>query len=337
MENMKDVVKVAVDAYHGNVAKYSVNDSMELLRSAMVEANNGSTIMNYKDIRDGKCVGLFSLVEEILSRTVVDGLQNDDFFMSQVEFRNVAQGDSPLFTVEDDNQVFVVDEIAEGTQGLRRQRLGGSTQTQIPTRLYGARIYEEMNRVMSGAVDFNKLIAKVGDAFRQKLLNEIYALWSSATATDFGGAAYFPVAGTYDEDALLELVSHVEAAAGGKTATIIGTKAALRTIQPTTLADEYKSDLYNMGYYGKWNGVNCVAIPQRHKLGTTDFVYDNKTLTIVAGDQKPIKVVREGNPLLIMGDPMKNADLTYEYMYTERWGSGLILAGNSGIGRYKMT
>lgn len=74
MDNMKDIVQVAVDAYRGNVTKYSVGDSMELLRQAMIEANGGSTTLNYKNIRDGKCNGLFALIEEILSRTVVSGL-----------------------------------------------------------------------------------------------------------------------------------------------------------------------------------------------------------------------------------------------------------------------
>ena len=75
MADINDIVKVAVDAYRGNVTKYSTGDSMELLRKALVEANNGSTKLNYKAIRDGKCQGLFALVEEILSRTVVEGLQ----------------------------------------------------------------------------------------------------------------------------------------------------------------------------------------------------------------------------------------------------------------------
>lgn len=36
-----------------------------------------------------------------------------------------------------------------------------------------------------------------------------------------------------------------------------------------------------------------------------------------------------------MGDPMKNADLTQDYMYAEKWGTGIVVAnGNSGIGRY---
>lgn len=75
MNNMSELVKVAVDAYHGNVEHYTVNQSMDLLRQAMVEANGGSTVLNYKSIRDGKCNGLFTLIEEVLSRTVVEGLQ----------------------------------------------------------------------------------------------------------------------------------------------------------------------------------------------------------------------------------------------------------------------
>lgn len=75
MADMKDIVKVAVDAYHGNVAQYSVGQSQELLRKALVDANGGSTTLNYKNIRDGKCNGLFTLIEEILRSTAVEGLQ----------------------------------------------------------------------------------------------------------------------------------------------------------------------------------------------------------------------------------------------------------------------
>jgi hypothetical protein len=80
MADMTNIVKVAVDAYRGNVEQYSAGQSMELLNKALVEANGGSTVLDYKRIRDGKCSGLFTLVEEILSRTVVEGLQNDDYF-----------------------------------------------------------------------------------------------------------------------------------------------------------------------------------------------------------------------------------------------------------------
>ena len=147
-----------------------------------------------------------------------------------------------------------------------------------------------MNRVLSGRVDFNTMINKVAESFNQKLLNDIYTLWTSATATQLGGSTYFPTAGAYDEDALLDLISHVEAAAGGKQATIIGTKKALRNIKESIMSDGAKDEYHNMGYAGKFYGTPVVVTPQRHKVGSTEFVMDDNMLTIIAGDDKPIKV-----------------------------------------------
>lgn len=335
MAEMKDIVKLAVDAYKGCVEKYSVQQSQELLRQALVEANNGKTSLNYKDIRDGKCSGLFTLIEEILSKTITEGLQGDEFFNSLVDFRNVAEGDQNLFIVKDNN-LFVVAEVADGTQGLRRQRLGGESETKIPTTMKMVRIYEELNRVLAGRVDFNEFINKVAESFRQKLLNDIYTLWTGATAADLGGETY-AVSGSYDEDDMLELIAHVEAAAGGKGATIVGTKMALRNLREAIQSDGAKDELHAMGYYGRFYGTPCVAVPQRHKVGSTEFVMDDWMLTVIAGDDKPIKVVYEGDPIVLMGDPMTNADFTQEYLYGEKYGMGIVLAGqNAGIGRYEI-
>lgn len=337
MADYNDIVRLAVDAYHGVTTKYSVNESMETLRQALIDANGGSAMLDYKAIRDGKCNGLFTIVETILSRTIVEGLQNDDYFNSLVEFRNVALGDRNEFIVEDRN-LFVVSDAADGTQGIRRQRLGGQSSTSIPTTFKVVKIYEELNRVLSGQVDFNKFIQLVSESFRKKLLDDIYGLWSAATANDFGGTTYFPVAGSYDEDALLDVIAHVEAAAGGKPATIIGTKKAVRHLAPSIEGADSKSDLYNFGYYGKFYGVPVVCTPQRHKVGSTDFVFDDKELTIIAGDDKPIKCVYEGQSTILLGNPSDNKDFTQTYFYGERYGLGIVLAGgNAGIGRYEIT
>lgn len=336
MVEMNDIVKIAVDAYHGKVEKYSVDQSMDLLREALIKANGGSTTLNYKNIRDGKCQGLFSLVEEILSRTVVEGLQGNEYFMALVDFRNLAEGDKNIFLVEDSN-LFMVAETADGTQGVRRQRLGGYNEVSISTSLKTVKIYEELNRVLSGRVDFNYFINKVAESFSKKLLDEVQALWNAASAADFGGVTYFPAAGAYDEEELLELIAHVEAAAGGKTATIMGTKKALRKLAPSIQGVDSQSDLYNMGYYGKFYGSPVVVTPQYHKMGTTEFTLADDVITIMAGEDKPIKVVYEGDPIVIMGDPLQNGDLTQEYMYGEKYGMGIVLAGgNAGIGRYQL-
>ena len=81
-----------------------------------------------------------------------------------------------------------------------------------------------------------------------------------------------------------------------------------------------------------------VALPQRHKVGSTDFVFDDKLITVVAGDEKPLKVIYEGDSTVIMGNPLDNKDMTQEYVYADRYGTGIVLAGgNAGIGRYTLT
>lgn len=337
MADYNDIVRLAVDAYHGNPTKYSVGESMDVLRQALVEANGGKTTLDYKAIRDGKCGAVFSIVEEILSRVIVEGLQGDEYFNALVDFKNIALGDKNDFLVEDVNY-FEVAEAADGTQGIRRQRLGGVSNIQVPTTFKVVKIYDELNRVLSGQVDFNKLIQSVSTSFRKKLLDDIYALWNTATADNLGGVAYFPVAGSYSEDTLLDTIAHVEAAAGGKPATILGTQRALRKIIPSIQSDGYKDDLYNMGYCGKFYGSSVVKTPQRHKVNSTEFVFDDNTISIIAGDDKPIKCVYEGQSTIILGSPTNNADLSQDYLYGEKYGLGLVVAGgNAGIGRYKIT
>lgn len=246
MAAMKDIVKLAVDGHRGSVEKYSVDKSQEVLREALIEANGGSTVLNYRNIRDGKCNGLFALVEELLSAIIVDDLQGDEFFNTMVDFRNVAEGDQNLFLVED-STLFAVAEIARGTQGIRRQRHPGVNEVPIPTTTKAVRIYEELSRVLSGRVDFNKMINRVGISFRKSMLDEIYALWAGLTADDLGGTVYFPAAGSYDADTLLDVIAHVEAAAGGKPAKIVGTKKALRNLIEAVQSDEAKDELHNLG------------------------------------------------------------------------------------------
>lgn len=337
MADISNLIKMGVDAYHGVApANYTVHDSTETLRSALIEMNGGSTKLDYKKLRDGQCNGMFTLIEEILKRTISEGLQESDFFNALVEYRNLAEGDQNLFEIEDGNW-YLITKAADGTQGIRRQRLGGMTEVTIPTELRVVKIYEELNRILSGRADFNQMIADVTKSFRQQLMNDIYGCWSSATADDFGGTTYFPAAGSYSEDALLEVIAHVEAASG-KTAKILGTKKALRKMAPSIQSDGYKDAMYNDGYAGKFYGSDVIAIPQRHKIGTTQFIMPDDTITVIGGDSRPIKCVYEGQSLMIQGQPTDNADLTQNYLYAEKYGCGIIMAGgNEGVGKYKFT
>ena len=97
------------------------------------------------------------------------------------------------------------------------------------------------------------------------------------------------------------------------------------------VSDEAKSDLYNIGYYGKLAGTDMIAVKQVHKTGTDTFMLDNNKLYIIAGSEKPIKVVNEGEGLIVNGDPTDNSDLTQEYTYIQNWGVGVIFSSVMGI------
>lgn len=341
MEHINDIVKIGVDAYRGNVESYSTDKAQETLRKALIEANGGSTKLDIRKIRDGECKGLFSIVEQILAATVIDALSANDFFNALVDYRNVADGDQAVFRVADAN-LFTVSTIADGTQAIRRQRLVGETDVPITPTVHAVRIYEELSRVLAGRVDFNHMIDVVARSFEQKTLDEIYSLWQNAADTDLGGSAYFPAASNaFNLDTLLTTVEHVEAAAGGATATIIGTRAALRALIPSIVGTDQKNVVDANGYVGTFYGSPVIAVPQRHTPGTTNFVFNDKTLTIIAGSgdgAKPIKFVYEGNPLIIRRTAAENMDLTEEYFYAEKYGLGLITAGgNAGIGKYQFT
>lgn len=332
MSDMKDIVKVALDGYNGNVEKYSVDDSQEVMRQALIDINGGAKL-DYKKVRNGANNGMFELLETIITKAANGGLQENDFFMNNVEYRNLALGDQETFLVDDDSNLFYVAEIARGTQGIRRQRIGDMKEITIPTVVKGVKIYEELDRVLSGRVDFNHLIDKVIKSFQQQRLNDVYALWASMTANDLGSVYYHAAAGSYSESALLDIVAHVEAASG-KTATLVGTKNALRHITNSMSSIDAANDIYHMGYMGSFFGSPVVALPQRHQINSTTFVLPDDEITVIATDDKPIKLVDEGESLIIPGNPTDNGDLTQEYTMIQRYGTGIVMAGNTGLGRY---
>lgn len=336
------IVRLGVDAYHGNVqGNFSMRDSLETLRKALVDLNGGSTKLSYKKIRDGECNGLFSVVEEILQKTIVEGFQdNDILFQTLIEFKSVALGDENDFYIPDNDILYVVSDVSRGNQALRRQRIESGTHVRVPTTPKGIKIYEELDRVLSGRVDFNELIDKVARSFKQQIYVDAMTALQAMAESD---AIYFPTAGTFNENKLVEIINHVEAATGKK-AYIFGTQQALRKINLTVLqdaannsniAEQARNDVYTMGYMGKFNGTDCIKLNQVHTPGTNAFALDNDKLYIIAGDSKPIKVVNEGEATMYLGNPFHNADLSQEFLYLDSYGVAVAMSEKMGI--YTMT
>lgn len=325
-----DVLKIMIDAVKGNsMENYTKGQTSEAIRNALIEMNGGSKKIDLKNFYRGS--QLYSLVQELIPTIIDEGFKDEDPIFSLVEYRNIADGDEEEFYVEG-NSLFMVADASAGIRGVRRQRIDKSRSVRVKTAVKVVRVYEELNRLLSGKVTFDTFVDNVAKAFKQQILTDAYKAISEISKDTVGLDENYVIAGTAadNEDALIELIQHVEAATG-KNARIYGTKAALRKVKTAVVSDEAKSDLYNMGYYGKFNGTEMVCMRQVHKAGSSTFVLDDSKLYIIAGDDKPVKVVNEGEGLLYEGDAIDNNDLTQEYVYGQTFGTGVVCAEKIGI------
>lgn len=325
----KNILTVAIDAVRGrSMGNYTAADTSDALRNAFIELNGGSTKITPKNFYKG--TPLFALVQELIPTIIEEGIKEEgNPLFNLVEYRNIAEGDLAEFDIEGDAN-FVVSSAANGIQGVRRQRIVGGDTVTVPTEMKIVRVYENLGRLLAGRIDFNKFVDGVAKAFKNYIVSSAYDAIAGITANTYNLDSTYVKSGTLDVDALLTLVNHVEAATGKK-AMIIGTKTAVRKLgDDVTYSAEQNSDLYNKGYIGKFYGTDVVALEQAHIPGTSTFALAEDALWIVASDDKPVKVVNEGDGLLIERDATQNADLTQEYVYGQCIGVGVICASKLG-------
>ena len=321
MEDNKVLVKLARDLYKNKFTndKFSKTDATEALRQHFIDLNGGSTKLNYKSLRRNGAE-MFEILEEILQNTVLEGLPEDNFFEKFVEYKNVSLGDQNSFYVPD-RTMLVISEISDGRQSLRRQRLDVGTNTSITTAWRGIKIYEHLSRLLSGRVDFNEMLAALDKAFKLQINDDVYTAFTGAFTSLPTG---FTTSGSFDEDSLLDIIEHVEAATG-KNAMLAGTRKALRKVTTATVSDSAKEDIYKMGYYGSFNGTPMMRIKQVHTVGTYTFKLSETDIYVVTTDEKPVKFVTEGEMRIINGDALANQDLTQDYFVANQYGTGVVI------------
>lgn len=331
---MENFVSMAVDAYlnRGKQQNYAAADTERILREEAIALNGGSDHLDRRAIRDGKCSGLFTKIEDIITIAREEGFKGTEFFNGMVDYRNVAKGDNIDFIVKD-NMYYQVSAISAGNQGLRRQRLNGvKTITPVMT-TYGVRVYEDLDRVLAGRITMSEMIDAVVRSQTQKRLETCYRLFASIDATN--GAHV--VTGTYDEDKLIDLVSEVELEAGA-TAIITGTKKALSKITLDAVAsasDAARNDKYNGVHFGSFHGTPVIGYTNVYLTGTKTKAMDDNAIYVYAGDEKPIKFVTRGDTLIDMRTGTDNADMTQEYAAFEEYGAALLTAYD--FGKYQLS
>jgi len=324
----KDLLAVAVDSIRGRLdGNFTTAQASEAMRNCFIEANGGSDKINPKTFYRGNA--LFDLVQEIIPVMIEEGLKADNPLFQLVDYHNIAAGDESEFITEGVAE-FIVADAAAGIQGVRRQRIGDGEKVTVKTTIKIVRVYENLGRLLAGRITFDKFVDGVSKAFNRQILDDAYKVFDAMNAATKGLDAAYVYTGTFDEEKLIEIIDHVEAATG-KTARILGTRSALRKISTAVESREARTDMYNIGFYGKFNGTDMIRLKQAHKTGTSNFVLNDSKILVIASDDKPIKMVNEGDGLLIERPATDNADLTQEYVYAQAYGTGVICAEKLGI------
>lgn len=329
-----ELVKLCIDTANNRVQNYSKNDANEVIRKAFFEIL-GTEKPTYKDIRKHKTT-VFEIIEEVLSQTILNGINENDFYMQFADVRNVAFGDSLEFYVPD-NTMLVASKLSGNHWDITRQKLDAGTSFTVKTDWFGLAVYGDFMTFLSGRLDFAQLVAKVAKAIEDRISQEVANAF-------YGAAAYLPSefkhTGTYSEDDLMEIVSHVEAVSGS-VPMVVGTRKALAKVigaVPTALYSEaMKNQRNTTGIIEYVNGVPLVQLPSVHKTNTFNFAYDdNKLLILPQTDVKPIKLVFEGDALIKeVSDGTVNKDMSLEYMFQTKFGTAVVF--NTLYGEYTLS
>lgn len=328
--DMVNLKKLAVDTFKGVQTAYSQKeDPNTILRNALIDANNGSTKMN-PDADNSK---IFALLKELIPATVLAGLPESNPIFKYAETKNGALGDKPEFEIEN-NSLYTVSTIAAGNASIRRQRANGGKTVTLTPNWRAIKIYEELDLILSGRIDWVKFVNRVSQSFIYEINLEI----ANAFTKIFDNVAPTERAnGTASEATMLDLVERIEMLNPGKTAIILGTKTALRkfSVDTTYIGETIKDDMYNLGFYGKLNGTECIELKNALKAdGTTKILKDNEVY-VIAADDKFVKFYQEGEARIKQTELLENSDFTQEYTVLEKWAVSVVTSAKIGV--YRIT
>jgi hypothetical protein len=331
----KNLVKLCIDAARGNVGtNFTVATASDAIRAQFVEMI-GSDKIDYRTYRKFK-PEIFEILEVVLDDLInTNGVTQTEFFNQFVEYRNINLGDENLFYVED-RSVLTISEIADGHLNLRRQKLNIGESFSVTTKVYGAKVYGDFLRFITGRLDWAGLVAKIDEAMRLKMAADIYASF-------MGASQYLPAefkkTGTFDDAKISDLIQHVSVANGYAPVIIAGTRNALKKIgasysaQSFLVSDDMKNRLNQNGILSVYENCQLLEIPQVFVPNTFTFSLDDTKLLVLPANVKPIKVVREGDS--IIEERTEGAmDMSMEHTFITRYGIAVVF--NNAYGEYTL-
>lgn len=324
-----ELIKLCVDAYHGKVTNYSAGDANDGIRQAFIEMV-GTDKPDYRTFRKKKNE-IFEIIEVVADQTITEGFSKNDFFENFVEYRDLALGDSNEFYVEDQS-LLTISKISGGHHEIRRQRLDIGTSFTISAEWFGVKIYEHFLRLLAGRIDWVAFLGKVQKSLEQFMLELVY---TNFLGTQSALPAEFKMTGSYDRDVFLTVCDHVQASNVGAELLLVGTRTSLGKIQGAmTIAssEAMKTQANELGTVTYIEGMRTMVLGQVHKINSFDFAISPNMVMILPSTQKPIKLVKEGTPIITEStDGVKNKDMSIEYELQFRIGVATVFNSLYGM------
>lgn len=246
-------------------------------------------------------------------------------------------GEIPKFEIES-NQYFTVYDLAEGIQS-GSQQTDHNTEYTIPTYKRSISVELDWYRVASGKHDWGKFGVKVAKSFEAYIYASAVNTMSSAVtnAASLGIAGY--IAANLTDSNWITVAQNVRLANGGADVYALGTPISLTHVLPSDASFRFAptDDIVTVGYLPSYKNVPMVPLDQAIVPGTINsasvstVVPDDMIFMIAMGSNKPVKVVFEGNNVVVSEDPTHTHDLTFGLTLSMYIGCNTIVGSKFGV------
>lgn len=323
---LTDIQKLFRDAYTGISSNYSKDDLQNAVRNAIQDACGGE--WNYYNFMDNR-YKVFAIIAENMPVAMNASLAGR--FGEFAEFKDTAMGDLNYFTVED-NTIYPIYTSARGNGDVERQKIIDRNFS-VPTQMKTVKLYDELDRFMSGKIDFARMTDKATTAHEnyvgQLISDAIYGSYASVGTP-------FKATGAFDAATLQDIMENVKAATGAERLNVWGATSALGNITDGAgYSDRAKDGFNSVGFYDTFRGADLFALPQAYQPGTQNFAVNRDYIIVLPANEKIVKVVFEGETLVNMNDGMNRNDLQPEILYGRRVGASAITVAEGKYGIYK--
>ena len=317
-------------AINENIAKYLISDTRY---AADYEKKGAEEILkNPNFIRKSDVIDKFNAILAQVITVVIPVSASRVYGNSFMDIHQVGWGDTARFVITS-NELFKVNEVAEG---VRRSTLQSIYNNEITVNCGTIEIatFVDWYAIAAGVYDWGDFGFRAARSFDGYIM--LKAIAGVASAVDQLGSGWKTSGFTTKKYS--KMIEMVSAANGNTTVYTLGTLSALNSVVPENAGLQYGlgEKIADQGFLDKYLGSKLIPMDQFIVPGTINAdepklgVPDDKLYVIAAEQYKPIKVVFEGDSVVVEKDPNNTTDKTYGVTIQMKVGVAAIVGSKFG-------